>query len=875
MHLYASLGQVTVQGYVKTADSLPVINANVLLHNITSAANVLVAFTKTNSKGFYSLEITDRSSSYSLTVRYSGYQEERKVLEKIQNDSVINLSYFLHPSVSFLDTVKVNLKFSISKTGDTLTFNPDAYALKNERNIEQLLSRLPGMEIREDGKILFNGKAIDAVLIEGDDLFKKNYQLLTQNAASEIVDKIQVIKNFQKDQLLKEFGRSGDQVINLVLKDKYKKYLFGNISAGYGSSGNQSGDVFLIKLFPGVKMQAGASYNTRGETYVQANQFVPEDYLAALNDYFSFSPVGSFVNIRPYYFSNIPLYYQKDNESVRATSNVLVKSKKWENLLNAKFAYDELNQSRSGERIFDDGSVLTDRDSGRVKDQLWNFAWTSSKSTEKESIYFKTSLTAKKQWDHLASLSNYSLNSTQALKGENLIGQAGLNYFRKINKDILWTASAGYFGQSLQDRLITTPDILFWQFPFDLSLYSFHSEANNKINYSKLKSGLTFNRKLWIHELEISFSSENRFITSDIMTKRLADDSSGIAFANDSYLRNKILSVRYETSLLLKKGKILSFNAQAGENFYHYKAGNTPATATLFVYDYFLNFRIKKRNSDLNNSIGLKKSAGTNEMFAPEFLQTGYHELQSGLLDLKGITSLYLQSNYNLTSLKFGWMAFGMASYSHGRSNFVEDVTNIGIGMVRSMVFHPGNVDQFLLMMNSDKTLGALPFHLKSNISFTYSAQAVSYRSNISNSGISSLKFSNQVKSHFKSVINGDYSFTLFSSVVQTYGVHKNKSSTNTFLHKANITLTGISGVDLTTSFTNMINRKIHFDKSFWDITLSRKFWKEKWLAEFSVRNLLNVKYLSNRQVSAFYIQEQRIDIRGRDFFLLVKYTIK
>lgn len=92
----------------------------------------------------------------------------------------------------------IDIRMSISKTGDTITFNPGAFALKNEATVEDLLSRLPGMEIRDNGRIFFNGKSVRSVLIEGDDLFKNDYQLLTRNAAPKTIDRIQVIKNYQK-----------------------------------------------------------------------------------------------------------------------------------------------------------------------------------------------------------------------------------------------------------------------------------------------------------------------------------------------------------------------------------------------------------------------------------------------------------------------------------------------------------------------------------------------------------------------------------------------------------------------------------------------------------------------------------------------------
>ncbi len=60
----------------------------------------------------------------------------------------------------------------------------------------------------------FNGKEVDRILIEGEDLTEKNYQLLSRNLNANLVDKVQVINNFSTDRLLKEVDNSG--------KDRYQ-----------------------------------------------------------------------------------------------------------------------------------------------------------------------------------------------------------------------------------------------------------------------------------------------------------------------------------------------------------------------------------------------------------------------------------------------------------------------------------------------------------------------------------------------------------------------------------------------------------------------------------------------------------------------------
>ncbi|MEO6684209.1 MAG: carboxypeptidase-like regulatory domain-containing protein [Ginsengibacter sp.] len=161
-----SFAQNTLTGTIKTENNTPVPNATVLLHSL-SPSRPLISFATSDSKGSYSLNIPDRKTKYSITVRAGSYKEVEKIIEFNVDTLAQKLDFVLRSSVAYLDTVRIDIKFKISVTGDTLTFNPDAYSRKNETTIEQLLRNIPGIDIKENGKITFNGASISGVLIDG------------------------------------------------------------------------------------------------------------------------------------------------------------------------------------------------------------------------------------------------------------------------------------------------------------------------------------------------------------------------------------------------------------------------------------------------------------------------------------------------------------------------------------------------------------------------------------------------------------------------------------------------------------------------------------------------------------------------------------
>jgi hypothetical protein len=86
---------------------------------------------------------------------------------------------------------------------DTIEYNAQTFSNGTEKNVEELLKKLPGITVQSDGKIKFGNREVERVMIENDDLFEKGYQTLTQNMPSKPLDKVQVLQNYSKNKLLK------------------------------------------------------------------------------------------------------------------------------------------------------------------------------------------------------------------------------------------------------------------------------------------------------------------------------------------------------------------------------------------------------------------------------------------------------------------------------------------------------------------------------------------------------------------------------------------------------------------------------------------------------------------------------------------------
>ncbi|HTM97247.1 MAG TPA: outer membrane beta-barrel protein [Pedobacter sp.] len=116
---------------------------------------------------------------------------------------------------------------------DTIEFNPAAFKTQADASLEDALKAMPGMEVDQEGKITFNGKKIDKVLVDGKDFFGNDPKMATQNLPKDIINKIQVIEKKTDDAIFKgvDDGKR-ENILNVTLKDDKKKGYFGNIGTG-------------------------------------------------------------------------------------------------------------------------------------------------------------------------------------------------------------------------------------------------------------------------------------------------------------------------------------------------------------------------------------------------------------------------------------------------------------------------------------------------------------------------------------------------------------------------------------------------------------------------------------------------------------------
>ncbi len=230
--------QSVISGKVKDTLQNPVSFANVFLK--AKNQNGILAFTTTAENGDYKL-MTDKVGEFEVSFSSISFQKksETVLLEKGKN---LILNVILKYETFSLNEVIINTDKAITIKKDTVIFKADAFKRGNEETVEDLLKNIPGIEVADDGKIKIGGKEIEKVMVEGDDLFKKGYALLTKNLDASVINTVEVYDKYSNNKLLKGIEDSDRVALNLTLKNNVKNRLFATLKPGYGFASENSYD---------------------------------------------------------------------------------------------------------------------------------------------------------------------------------------------------------------------------------------------------------------------------------------------------------------------------------------------------------------------------------------------------------------------------------------------------------------------------------------------------------------------------------------------------------------------------------------------------------------------------------------------------------
>ena len=237
-----------ISGVVADSTGAPLPSATVAA--LAREDSVLTRFATTNRDGAFILRRVP-AGEYILQVTFVGFQAHRENIDLSAADYDAG-TIVLSPATVELDELVIAAEhIPVIVKADTIEYNAAAFGSRPNDMLEDLLRRLPGVEVADDGAIRAQGEEVEQVLVEEKEFFGDDPTIATRNLPASVVEKVQV---YDKASDMEEFTgvEDGEDVktINIDLKEEAETGYFGHLTGGYGSDRRYDGDVSVNRFGP-------------------------------------------------------------------------------------------------------------------------------------------------------------------------------------------------------------------------------------------------------------------------------------------------------------------------------------------------------------------------------------------------------------------------------------------------------------------------------------------------------------------------------------------------------------------------------------------------------------------------------------------------
>ncbi|MBP7369440.1 MAG: outer membrane beta-barrel protein [Paludibacteraceae bacterium] len=226
----------------ETKKPVPLANIRVLQQRDSSFVNGQAS----RNDGSFSIPV--HYGSYIVHISFLGYDDVFKHVQVSASNPIAVLdTIFLRQTDFKLSEVIITEKApEVRVKGDTLEFNAGSFKVTESAVVEDLLKKMPGVEIDKDGKITVNGREIKKIMVDGKEFFSSDPKVASKNLPAKMVEKVQVLDKKSEMAEMTGFDDSDEEtVINLVIKQGMKEGLIGNAFAGYGSKDRYEGNAMV------------------------------------------------------------------------------------------------------------------------------------------------------------------------------------------------------------------------------------------------------------------------------------------------------------------------------------------------------------------------------------------------------------------------------------------------------------------------------------------------------------------------------------------------------------------------------------------------------------------------------------------------------
>lgn len=259
LYITGSAWGQSIRGNIKLENDSPAVAAII---TVTDSSQKIITFTKSDRNGNYEISIPLSTHTQWLEVNLYGYKKARKEISG--NMQVCN--FVLEANAITLQEVKVK-PHPVSQSGDTLSFNVQSIAQNQDKSIGDVLRRLPGIGVAEDGTISYNGNIIRNLYIHGDDLMGGRYGVATKSIPKELITSINIMQNHQPIKAIQNKIHTDNVAIDLILKEEKSIKVSGKLQVGVGIPKLYETEGTQMLLNSKLKMLNSLGSNNAGISY--------------------------------------------------------------------------------------------------------------------------------------------------------------------------------------------------------------------------------------------------------------------------------------------------------------------------------------------------------------------------------------------------------------------------------------------------------------------------------------------------------------------------------------------------------------------------------------------------------------------------------
>ena len=815
-----------------------------------------------------------------IEVKVDGYYSETYAIENSLKNKTYNINFVLREDkTTKLDEVIVKAKkrdFIIKK--DTVTYNVSSYSDGSERKIQDLIKKLPGIEVNTNsGEIKYKGKSIETVLLEGDDLFGYNYSLGTKNINIDMVEQVQAIENYSENSLLKGIENGNKVALNLILK-KGKIDFSGNIDMGVGVFENEKQALNLNSNILGItksyKSFATLAYNNIGINHspfdyfgfsLNLEEIEGKDYYAQKvisESRFSNTLDDKRVNINDQYFGNYNAIF-KLNKRLKVKTNLYY-----------------INDKITSEQFFEN-NYLINEESFTTTDNL-SIIKTPKKYRGDLEIKYNSSkfslieynLRIRQENIKTPSLvvSNNNKSSKSLLNSEDFYLKQKLLFTKKISEKKAFQFFVFQSTNNIPQTYQINPSVI------DLGNFSDDiQESTFKKNYFEVQAILLgTSKKSNKYTFSIGGVLDNNQLQSQLFSENITKINTTENTVNDLKYAKK--SIYHLGAYHFKAGRwkfspsysFISLNQKINEN-----QKNTKNTKTNFIIEPSLSIKYTLNNvSFLTANVGYNKHSNTEEYLFTNQILTNNRTTISNTPSLELQESLnyelfYLNNNlYHQLQINIG------VNYQKSRGDFFSNTTINKNTTLINYFYSPQDNNNLNFNFLVTKYI---PF-IESTVKLSSNYSISQYKNIVNNSEIRNNKrqfLSTKlfIKTAFDGFVNFENTFSYSKSISQNENTNRfiNESLNNTF--KIILKPTKKWFVLLSSDYS-LPNREIKTgDYVFLDASIRYRPKNDKFEFNFVARNLLNEDNFEQIRTSDFSKDIYRTNILPKHYLLNITYS--